>query len=183
MARERTGTSPVVLSILAATSACGPDRGGPVTTAHTSEPPAMVLVVEPEPAAVAPGQSLNICLALEFNAGNVSGIQADVIWDPACLSTQYNAEEAGNCVIEPATQRSTLATRVIEPGRMRALLLDFTNTRPMPPQVRRLFCCQYTMLATTPGECQVGLQAVVASDPSGRRLSIETRFGTVGTTG
>lgn len=126
-----------------------------------------------------PGDHVNICLYLDVNTGNVSGLQADVLWDPQCLALAAIVDDRASCAVEPDTGRSTFDTRVLGPGRLRMLMVNLFDTSPIESEVTRLACCAFRAVGRGKTSCEVYLDAVVASDPRGQRLPVKVRHGSV----
>lgn len=137
------------------------------------------LTVAVQDAAASADGTTKVCVRLENNSGNVSGMQMDLNWDPACL----RAEESGSepkCTMNPAAQRAMFRAAVRNAGSLRVVFLNLTDTTPMPASVGELFCCEFRVAEGSSGrKCSVDVTNAIASDPKGVRLPIGVRSGSV----
>ncbi|MCX8073570.1 MAG: hypothetical protein N3C12_14160 [Candidatus Binatia bacterium] len=140
----------------------------------------MVNVVAVEGRSHEPGATdiVDVCVNLEVNSGHVAGVQADLLWDPVCLSAEAPVGDEVKCGLGAGVDRDTFMVRLVEPARMRALMVSLRDTRPLPAEVNRLFCCVFRT-AGGAAHCEVDLDNLILSDPRGRRLPVELRPGTV----
>lgn len=187
--RVKTWTCWSVLALMCASVACNKEKAassaGPASAPRVAEKPhereasgAMVVAVRSQ-GAESQG-SVKVCVHLESNPGNVSGMQMDLTWDPACLQV----EEAGGepqCTMNPEAQRGMFRAAKREQS-MRVLFLNLTDTTPMPASVSELFCCQFRLVDPS-RSCEVGLSNVIASDPAGTRLPLTAQGASVSAKG
>ncbi|GBD27548.1 hypothetical protein HRbin30_02899 [bacterium HR30] len=157
----------------------GPDPWWPPAVDPAKPQPLVLSVQSESTAGVSPNDKVNLCLNLDVNTGTISGLQADLLWDPQCLAPEVVRGDEVTCQIEPATRRSIFASRALAPGRLRVLLVNLTDPSPMPVEVTRLGCCTFHAVGQAGERCEVYLDAVTASDPRGNRLPVEVRPGVV----
>lgn len=137
------------------------------------------LTVAVQDAAASADGTAKVCVRLENNSGNVSGMQMDLKWDPACLRAGESAAEP-KCTMNPAAQRAMFRAVVRNPGSLRVVFLNLTDTTPMPASVGELFCCEFRVAEGSSGrKCSVDVTNAIASDPKGVRLPIGVRGGSV----
>ncbi|GIW45659.1 MAG: hypothetical protein KatS3mg077_2941 [Candidatus Binatia bacterium] len=141
--------------------------------------PAAVLSLRSGGAQVASGQVVDLCMNLDVNNGRIAGLQADLLWDPGCLEAVADAGDGAACTVNPDTGRSVFATRRLAPGRMRTVLLNVLDTRPIPADVEQLGCCSFRVIGAAGARCEVNWTFVILSDPRGERLRAELRPGVV----
>ena len=140
-----------------------------VLCAAAAHPASAVTILATSATVGNPGDRGQICVSLDTGGKEVAGTQNDLRWDNNCASMPVGAGNKPDCHVMGAHGKDLHAD--FPPGNefyVRALLLSFGNTDPMPDGP--LYCCNFESEAE-PGQCcTINITNVGSSDPKGGAL-------------
>jgi hypothetical protein len=119
----------------------------------------------------APGAAVQVQVFLSGGNAKVAGVQAELTWDPTCLSAVPGDGDAAECTANPAIPKN-LTTKIRSASTLRALYLSMSDVEPIQ-QDTWLYSCQFSIdPSTTATQCPINLVNVILSDSGGNRLPV-----------
>lgn len=114
----------------------------------------------------APGDTADLCVALDSGGAPVAGTQNDLVWDGSCATLP----SASACRISPGTGKQLHGGFPPQfDFTYRALVLSLDDLDPVPDG--ELYCCGFIVEADPGSCCRVSVVRAGASDPRGSELA------------
>lgn len=112
-----------------------------------------------------PGDTAEICIALDSGGAAVAGTQNDLVWDGSCATLPSDA----SCEAV-AVGGQTLFGKLVafSDFTYRALILSLDDVEPIDDG--DLYCCSFTAEAEAGQCCAIEITGAQAADPDGRAL-------------
>lgn len=120
------------------------------------------------------GESAELCVSMTGGAGEVAGLQANLVWDDTCM-TPTDARRL--CKAAPETGKS-VQSALQGRGTLKAILISFSDVNPIPDG--KLFCCSFTAVGAEGTRCPaVQMNQIIGSTSTGTRIN-SIRAGNTG---
>ena len=107
----------------------------------------------------------DVCVIMTGSNGQVSGLQLDLGWDPACMTAERGSVDTVKCAANPATGKSVQTKLFPNNSTLRALFLSVSDTSPVPDD--ELFCCRFTLNDAQANPCCVArIDNLILANPN-----------------